>query len=83
MAFERQTPVTPVRVGNITVTLFDPDPAVAGVAQRATADITVVLSDGALKTVHANIPDHFSATVVNQLKAFMASVRTKAVAEIL
>jgi hypothetical protein len=89
MAFDRQPSVTPLRVGHIIVTLFDPDPTPTQPpntpipTQAATAEIQVAMSDGSVKTYRANIPDHFSATTVNQLKAFVASVRSKAVAEIL
>lgn len=86
MAFDKQQPVTAQRVGAITVTLFDPDPTLppgTGQVQQAHAAIDVVLSDGSTKTVHADIAQHFTATVLNQLKAFVASVRTKAIAEIL
>ncbi len=89
MAFERQTAIVPERVGHITIKLFDPDPqqpANAGVPalqRSAMAEIRVVMSDGSTRTVHANIADHFSTTVLNQLRNFVASVRTKANAEIL
>jgi hypothetical protein len=51
--------------------------------QSATVEIHVVMSDGSTRKVHANIADHFSTTVLNQLRNFVASVRTKANAEIL
>lgn len=90
MAFDRQPPVTAVAIGNIQIVLFDPNPnqtpnpaMPTQRVQSATALIDVVMSDGSTQTVRANIPDHFSAAVVNQLKAFVASVRAKARAEIL
>lgn len=91
MAFERQSPVTPVGIGNITIELFDPNPdpvssglLVPGVqVQSATAVIQIIMSDGTAREKRVDIPPHFSTTVVNQLKNFVASVRTKANNEIL
>jgi hypothetical protein len=86
MAFDRHPTVTASRIGNITITLFDPDPILADaqdMAQSATARIEVVLSDGSIKVVDANIAKHFPATTINQLRNFVASARTKAIAEIL
>lgn len=89
MAFEREQPRTPLRIGDITVTLIDPDPAAPPVpdtppaVRQARVVIEVVMSDGTGRTVRADIADHFSTTVLNQLKVFVASVRTKANAEIL
>ena len=90
MAFERQPPVTSAAIGTIRVVLHDPNPATVGDpsvpgggVQSATAVIQVIMSDGTSREVRANIPTYFSTTVVNQLKNFAASVRTKANAEIL
>lgn len=88
MAFDRIAGATPVRIGDVTCILFDPDPnAPAGRVglppRSATARIEVVFDDGHTRTVTANIPDHFSTTVINQLIAFADSVRAKAIAEIL
>lgn len=89
MAFERQPAITDVSIGDVRVELFDPDPAVSGDPlrdsrqQSAVAIIEVRRSDGSARTVRANIAEHFPPTTVNQLKAFVASVRTKAIAEIL
>jgi hypothetical protein len=90
MAFEKQAPVTSVSIGAIQVILYDPNPTTVGDpsipgggVQSATALIQVIMSDGTSREVRANIPNHFSTTVVNQLKNFVASVRTKANSEIL
>lgn len=89
MAFERQPNVSAVRIADIRVSLFDPDPQDSGNTvrdnrtQEATAMIEVIMSDGSARQVRADIADHFSAQVLNQLRTFVASVRTKANAEIL
>lgn len=82
MAFERLQTVQPERIGDIRVTLLQPTTGSERRA-RATAEIEVILSDGSHRTVRAEIADHFSTTVINQLIAFMNSVRSKAEAEIL
>ncbi len=82
MTFERQEPVTAVSIGRITTTLNDPAPG-SGEAQSARANIEVLMSDGSTRYINANVAEHFSNTVLNQLIAFVASVRNKAVAEIL
>jgi hypothetical protein len=88
MAFDPIVSTVPERIGEITVTLFDPDPApppgrVGLPVRSAIAEIVVVFNDGHTRTVTANIADHFTPTVLNQLIAFVTSVRTKAIAEIL
>lgn len=89
MAFERQPAITDVSIGDVRVEIFDPDPTESGDPlrdnrrQSAVAIIEVRRSDGSARTIRANVADHFSATTINQLKAFAASVRSKAVAEIL
>lgn len=88
MAFDPIVSVVPDRIGNVTITLFDPDPSPPGgrvglAGRSATARIEVIFDDGHTRTVTANIPDHFSAAVINQLIAFADSVRAKAIAEIL
>jgi hypothetical protein len=88
MAFDPIVSTVPERIGEITITLFDPDPQppagrVGLPGRSARAEITVVFDDGHTRTVTANIPDHFSAATINQLIAFADSVRAKAIAEIL
>jgi hypothetical protein len=88
MTLPKQPPVTAVEIGRIRTILDDPNPNddpnnPTRIVQSATAVIQVVMSDGSSREVRANIPDFFSTTVVNQLKNFVASVRTKANGEIL
>lgn len=88
MPFPRQATVTPVRIGQIVVTLIDPDvlalhPVDGVQSQSARAEISIVMSDGSIKSETASIPDYFPPATVNQLKAFVASVRAKAIAEIM
>lgn len=89
MAFPKQPTVAPESVGHIQVVLFDPSPnqptgeGLIPLTQSATAEIHVQMSDGSTRLYRANIAEHFPATTINQLKNFVASVRSKANAEIL
>lgn len=89
MTFPKQQNATPSSIGAITVTLFDPDPlqptggGLLVLTQSANAEIDVLMSDGSHKVYRADIAEHFPTATINQLKAFVASVRTKSIAEIL
>lgn len=82
MPFERKAAVTPLRIGNTMIELFDPEPT-TGQAQFAHVTVFVVMSDGTIQPQRHNLVDHFPPATINQLIAFVASVRAKAVAEIL
>lgn len=82
MAFGKQSAIVPVEIRDTQVMLFDPDPT-GTERQSATVDIQIEMSDGSVVIRQFNIAEHFPAATVNQLIAFVASIRAKAVSEIL
>lgn len=82
MAFAREVVRTPTAIGDITIQLFSADPTV-GPQSAAHYRVHVVMSDGGVKVVEGDLVPHLTQTQINSLLAFMAAMRTKAVAEIL
>ncbi len=82
MAFGRKAAITPVKIRDTATTLFDPDPAGTG-KRSATVDIQIEMSDGSVIVRRFNLAEHFPAATINQLVAFVDSIRTKAISEIL
>lgn len=82
MAFPRQEAVVPQRIGDVEVYLLLPASG-SPRGPRGVARIEVVMSDGTIRMISAELADHFPATTINQLIGFMDSVRSKAIAEIL
>lgn len=82
MAFTRETPRTPLAIADIAITLFDPDPTGAE-PPAASYSVQVRFSDGSINVLTGDLVPHVTTTQINQLLAFMASLRVKAVAEIL
>lgn len=84
MAFERQQPITPVRIGNIEVVLFSPDPEsetqpfVRGYAE-------VILSDGSKvqRPTDRDLAPHLTQQQISDLRSFIDSLRVQAETEIL
>lgn len=81
-AFEKLDSVTAVKIGRIITTLNDPDPT-SGEPQSAWVQIEVMMSDGSMRHINANVANHFNASVLSQLIAFVTAVRNKAIDEIL
>lgn len=82
MAFGKETSVVALRVGDIQIGLFDPDPTGNG-SQKATVDVQVIMSDGRVVVRQFNLVDHVSGATITQLQTLAATLRAKAIAEIL
>lgn len=82
MAFGKQASVVAVDIGDMQIGLFDPKPT-SSQAQKATVDVQVIMSDGRIEVRQFNLVDHVSAGTITQLQTLAATLRTKAVAEIL
>lgn len=81
-SFTQETPVTVIGIGDTETVLFDPMPG-SNEAQSAHVNIQLIMSDGSVRVRRFNLANHFGATTINQLKAFVAAIRTKAEAELL
>lgn len=81
-AFPTEVPPSPEKIGDIVVTLYDPNPEGEG-TQAANVSIQVLMGDGTVKIKQFPLAPHVSTTVMNQLKSLMANLRTKANTEIL
>ncbi len=82
MAFEREKTVLPLSIGDISIAIFDPDPVGPGV-QSAIVFVQIRMDDGQIRNRQDNLADHVSAATITQLKTLAATLRTKAIAEIL
>lgn len=82
MAFPREQAITGVKIGDIAIELFDPNPEGEEV-QKASVSVQVYMSNGAIEVRHYDLAEHFPASTINQLKTLAATIRTKAGAEIL
>ena len=82
MAFTREENIVPVKIRDIDIGLFDPDPT-GGEAQSARVAVQVQMSNGDILIRHFNLADHVSGATINQLIALAANLRAKAVSEIL
>lgn len=81
MAFPREAAKTPTSIGRVEVILRDfPEEAPA---QSVLYQVSIVLSDGTTVQKTGNLAPELTPTQINQLTNFMASMRTKAVAEFL
>lgn len=80
--FPEEPSITPQRIGDIGVNLYDPDPQ-AGNVQRARVIVQVIMSNGEVEVKNYNLADHVSAATISQLQGMMATLRTKANTEIL
>ena len=76
MAFERHPVVTPVSIGAMEISLYDPAPG-SKETQRATVAVQVVLSDGSIVAREFNLADHVTAAVITQLRALATDLRTR------
>lgn len=82
MAFGKEPSRVPAAIADIEVRIFSPDPAGAGVA-GINYSIQVRMSDGSVRVLTGNLVPQLTAGQINTLTAFMDTLRTKAVAEIL
>jgi hypothetical protein len=82
MAFPTQPVRTPLEIGNLEVRLMSPDPASEGSAS-ASFRVEVKYSSGPPDIVAGNLVPHLTQTQINNLLAFMASLRTQAEDQIL
>lgn len=81
MAFPRETVATVVGIGDLQIELFDPKPGSG--AQRGIVHVQVIMSDGSIRARSFNLTDHVSPAAITQLQTLAATLRAKAVAEIL
>ena len=90
MAFEQVEPKVPSAIGDISITLTD-HIAIAGPGggpvdawQEIGFNVQVLNGDGQImRTVSGNLAPHLTQPQIDQLKAFVATIRAKAEAEIL
>lgn len=82
MAFDRKQSVTPTAIWSIRMLVSDPEPNDVG-EQRVRGEIEVRKSDGSVEVVSVNLAQHLTANQITGLRTLMASLRQKAVAEIL
>lgn len=82
MAFEREVPRVAVAIGDIALSVFDPDPTQT---ESASADVAVQIktNEGTIIVRSGSAAPHLTTQQRNQLLAIMVSLRTKAVAEFL
>jgi hypothetical protein len=82
MAFDRKQSVIPTAIWGIRMLVDDPEPGDID-EQRIRSEIDVRKSDGSVEVVRVNLAEHLTANQINGLRTLMASIRTKANAEIL
>lgn len=82
MAFGREPTVVPVKIQDLEISLFDPDPT-GTESQKARVAVQVKMSNGDVVTRQFNLVDHVSGATITQLQTLAATLRAKAVAEIL
>lgn len=82
MTFSREEAITPVAIAGIEVTLIDPDPT-RGELARATFEVRIRLSNGETVLRAGDLATHITPAQRTSLLAFMATLRAKAVAEVL
>lgn len=87
MAFDRQSALEPVGIGNMEVVLRDyPDASVApwvDPGKSAHFRVEVVMSDGSARVLEGDLAPHLTQAQISALMSFMADLRVKAEAEIL
>ena len=82
MAFGREIIVQPVSIGDISVELFDPEQN-SGQTQSIMAQVQIIMDDGSIRHRRINLSEHLPAQTLTQLQSLMATIRTRANAEIL
>lgn len=78
MPFPKRLQRTATNVGNVLVLLEDP-----GAGHTARFEVEIRYSDGTVETVKGDLLPHLTPAQTAQLRAFMATMRAKAVAELL
>lgn len=82
MAFEREPTRIPQAIEDIEARLFDPNPA--GSEERgAQYSVQIRFSDGSLRVREGDLVPHLTAAQISALQGFMATLRAKALAELL
>lgn len=79
MAFTKETARTPVAIEDIEVRLF----TTATGGQTADFSVQVRFDDGSLVVRTGDLLPHLTQAQSNQLQTFMATLRSKAVSELL
>lgn len=81
MAFEREAAIQPILIGDMQVIMEDPEPGTGVRSIRAV--VAVRMSNGEIRTRVYDLGPILSGATIAQLQAFLTSLRTLAVAEIL
>ncbi len=82
MPFPRQVAATPIAICEVVIHLISPDP-VGGEPLGATYNVQVRFSDGTIRVMNGDMWSLFTGPQATQITAFLAAMRTKAVAEFL
>ena len=82
MAFTREPTRTPEAIEDISVELFQPNPAGDEVA-GATYSVQVRMSDGSIVVRTGDLTPHITQAQIDSLLGFMTTLRAKAIAEFL
>lgn len=82
MALPREAARTPTAIGDIRITLIDPDPT-GSEPQAAGYEFQLRYSDGSVEMRRGDLTPHLTQQQISSLVAFMAAMRAKAVAEVL
>lgn len=82
MAFPAHPIRTPVAIGDLIIELQQPTPNGGG-QPRTFYTVQVIYNDGTRQTLTGDLQPHLTTAQINNLLAFMASMRTKAESEIL
>jgi hypothetical protein len=82
MAFTQEPVRTPVAIADISIQLFDPDPTGTETA-RALYSVQVRYNTGEVRALTGDLVPHLTTQEINSLLAFMATLRTRAIAQIL
>lgn len=80
--FERQAARTPVAIADISVQLYQPEPN-TGRQPGASYSVQVRYSNGEINVLEGNLVPYLTQGEIDALLGFMASLRTRAIAEIL
>jgi hypothetical protein len=82
MAFDKVAVPTPIKIADISVELFSPDPTGEEVP-NARFSVQVTMNDGTVKVLTGDLTPHLTQVQITSLLAFMSAMRAKAIAEIL
>ena len=82
MAFPLEPIRVPVSIRDISIPLFDPDP-LGEETQGVRYSVQVIFDNGDIAVRTGDLVPELTPTQITDLQAFMAAMRTKAIAEFL